>query len=490
MKLNSQLPLLDDLLGLCSFVNVHAPVVEQDGRLTPEDSKLVIQSLKPEKMVFERQLNYRYWLNLLMDLSLNSGLLVIHDGFFRVGPSCEYFLSLDSASRVRYLASAWWMTNGLLEWSEVPRVELDLIRKVEIPEGSQWRQNLVSAIMSMPVGQWISVVSLLQSLRHNHPAFFRENPELYSNDNGNGQERWRCRNYVRSWENNEARAVCFILKFPLRWMGFVRVCDAKDLDLAKLINPNSFIYLFQGYPTKFLITKPGKKAIALEQLNRSKRPNEKNLVLTTDNVIEAPDSISSENKLHLELLTESYNGCRRCTPEAIWRALEVGIEPEFIIQFFSENVSGAETMIETIRNEWIPRYGELKIYKIPALIVTRSSYIKQLEKKLKESDIPFRAIGESAMSIPEGAVDHAKLLFKSISSGNVDRFGAAELIQSRTPELMDEFMQSARWKGCIAKRIGRRHALLKSRVWRRCKQDSAQRGFSIIFSDKIEDLSI
>ncbi|MBN2056855.1 hypothetical protein JW905_18150 [bacterium] len=480
MNTNADIPILEDILSLCSFIAEHAPPVVTPNHVSEEVSRALGSQLQPEPMVFERILHTEYWLQFLFETCLNSGLIVAQNGSYHVGPSCEYFLSLDTPSRIRFLESGWIVTEPFNEWCMIPRAQIELLKRSKLNKPECWRRSVMDVVAGFPPNQWVATPELLERLRFERVDFFRCNPRRYR---FNPAETWRCRSYLPSWENNEARLVCFLLKYPLRWLGYVKVSDGKDMSLAKFINPSIYLYLCKGYPTRFMVTDSGVEARRLERLHRPAQPADKRFKVDGENRLIVTARPTEEDRLHMELLTVESDGSRKCTPEAVWKALDAGIEAESIRYFFEARALAGEEFLRILKEEWLPRFGELVIVRLPILIVVRPANLNRVLVRLAESEIPAVAISECAVSIPEAAGETAKLALKESPAIHVDRFGSVEVMQARTTEVMDRFVVSEHWRDCVAKRMGPRHALLKSRVWRRCYDLQPSGAFSIIMAE-------
>lgn len=275
-----------------------------------------------------------------------------------------------------------------LAWRDAPHWnELRLLPSLRL-EDTGWqnepiiaRRNLLTILAECPPSIWLSLDSLVQTIRSYYPDYLRPDGDFdswYIRDTETGD-------YLRgleSWDKIEGTLARYIIAQPLCWLGIVNIGYGED------DKPMAFCITEKG---KALLARVASESAGQRSAEVQSPKTEVPLVTVSDDfVVTIPTANTLYERYQLERFAEwqaqtaptgrQEQATYRITAESVWRSQKAGVKTEQIMNFLGRISQGQlpPTVLQTL-GTWEEGLGRVFIREAILLRTVDERTMQQLD---------------------------------------------------------------------------------------------------------------
>jgi hypothetical protein len=333
------------------------------------------------------------YLDFLLDAALELGLVRTNQRRLMVTERVESWLARPVLELLRELYELWLESTHWDELYRLPGVRIESTGLRSSPQAA--RSFVVEALGSLPVGQWIDLPELLETLRSAHPFFYRPLRD---------ERNWRLRAEgpgaaelllgEGGWYEVEGRLVAAIVAEPAHWLGITAVGFDQRGTLGSM-----------------QLTRLG--AVLLGSLDEAElhqvRPAAEIHVQPNFEVL-VPGDVDLSIRYHVERFAERLSSDRvltyRLTRASVLEALAAGESVQEFLDFLQRHCPKElpQNVAYTLRS-WDRLYGQVELR--PAVLLEART--PQLLEELRRDERLGRRLGKelspSVCELPHDGLD-------------------------------------------------------------------------------------
>lgn len=217
---NADTSVVDDITTLLAYLQLHAPLLNNDALDAADGDALANHLLKPDAAR----------LPFLIGVGFSADLIEIQAGkAYPKRAEARRWLSASRATQVQELAAAWRGSTAYRDLWHVPGLHPDPGGELDEYDAAVARENFLELLAEgAPKQDWWSLEALIETVKATDPDFQRPGGDYDSwyirNDNGEYLQGFD------SWNAVEGALIEFYITGPLHWLGLVdRAEDAARL---------------------------------------------------------------------------------------------------------------------------------------------------------------------------------------------------------------------------------------------------------------------